>query len=251
VSDDDYSKYENLTFDKFRELAAADDLSSHQKVGFPDAYREGRETAIFRDILEKLPVGRLQNANVLEIGPGCSRLPLLLADACEQQGHQLFLIDSEEMLAQLPDRPFQHKVAGRFPAVPAFLREQAGSMDLILAYSVIQYPFEEGGFWPFFDAALALLREGGYFLIGDIPNASMRKRFFASEAGVRFHQQFTGSEEKPDVRFNRLESGAIDDSVVLAMLGRARAAGFHAWVLAQGADLPMANRREDILVHRP
>ena len=251
MSDDDYSKYEHLTFDKFRELAGSDGLSAHQKVGFPDAYREGREAAIFRDILEKLPVTRRENADVLEIGPGCSALPLMLADACERQGHRLFLIDSGEMLAHLPDRPFQHKIPGRFPAVPDFLREQAGRMDLLLAYSVIQYPFEEGGFWPFFDAALSLMRDGAFFLIGDVPNLSMRKRFFASEAGARFHREFTGSDERPDVRFNRLEVGGMDDSVVLAMLGRARAAGFHAWVLPQAGDLPMANRREDILVYRP
>jgi hypothetical protein len=35
------------------------------------------------------------------------------------------------------------------------------------------------------------------------------------------------------------------------MLGRARAAGFDAYVLAQPEALPMANRREDLLIRRP
>jgi len=53
------------------------------------------------------------------------------------------------------------------------------------------------------------------------------------------------------VHFNRLEPGQMDDSVVLALLARARAQGFHAWVLPQASELPMANRREDILIRRP
>ena len=251
VSDDDYTKYEHLSFEKFRELARSEDLSRHQKVGFPDEYREGREEAIFRDILQKLPVTRSSNKRVLEIGPGCSSLPLMLMDACQEQGHSLFMIDSEEMLEQLPDQSFLTKVAGRFPDVPDFLDSQAGQMDIVLAYSVIQYPFEEGGFWVFFDQALSLMRDDAFFLIGDIPNSSMRKRFFSSEQGVRFHQQYTGRKDRLEVHFNHLEPGLIDDSVVLAMLARARAAGYHAWVVQQSADLPMANRREDIVIYKP
>jgi len=53
------------------------------------------------------------------------------------------------------------------------------------------------------------------------------------------------------VSFNRLEPSVMDDSVVFAVLARARAQGFHAWVVPQAVDLPMANRREDILIRRP
>jgi hypothetical protein len=53
------------------------------------------------------------------------------------------------------------------------------------------------------------------------------------------------------MHFNRLEPGQMDDSVVLALLARARAQGFHAWVMPQAVDLPMANRREDILIRKP
>jgi hypothetical protein len=79
----------------------------------------------------------------------------------------------------------------------------------------------------------------------------MRKRFFASPVGVATHQRYTGGDEPPEVQFNRLEPGQMDDGVVLALLARARAQGFHAWVLPQATDLPMANRREDILIRRP
>ena len=43
----------------------------------------------------------------------------------------------------------------------------------------------------------------------------------------------------------------ITPGMVLALLARARAQGFHAWALPQAAELPMANRREDILIRRP
>jgi hypothetical protein len=53
------------------------------------------------------------------------------------------------------------------------------------------------------------------------------------------------------VRFNVLERGEMDDAVVIALVSRARAAGFDAWLLPQPAGLPMANRREDIVIARP
>ena len=39
-----------LTFDTFRDRATAAGLSRHERVGFPDAYREGYEAAIWRDV---------------------------------------------------------------------------------------------------------------------------------------------------------------------------------------------------------
>jgi len=101
------------------------------------------------------------------------------------------------------------------------------------------------GQFEFFD------RPGGQLLLGDIPNQSKRKRFFASAAGVRHHQAFTGNDEVPEVPFNVLERSKIDDAVVLGIVGRARAAGFDAYVVPQAPDLPMANRREDVLIIRP
>ncbi|MDB6162998.1 MAG: hypothetical protein JWL98_430, partial [Xanthomonadaceae bacterium] len=61
----------------------------------------------------------------------------------------------------------------------------------------------------------------------------------------------TGSDEKPEVDNHRIVPGQIDDSVVMAILMRARLAGFHGYVLPQPAKLPLANRREDILIIRP
>jgi hypothetical protein len=244
-------RFDKLDFDAFRKLATQPDLSYHEKVGFPVSYREHKEDLIFADMCGKLTTLDGRGRTVLEIGPGCSQLPVMLADLCAARGHELTLVDSAEMLALLPDAPHVRKVPGRYPDLPALLEQHAGKADLIIAYSVVQYVFAEGNIWDFLDRSLLLLRPGGELFLGDIPNVTMRKRFFASEAGHACHRAFSGTDAAPEVHFNRPEPGNMDDSVVLALLARARAAGFHAWVLPQHPDLPMGNRREDLLIRRP
>ncbi|HEV7137486.1 MAG TPA: class I SAM-dependent methyltransferase [Steroidobacteraceae bacterium] len=243
---------DGLTFDNFRELAVRDGLSRHERVGFPDRYREGREQLIFGDMLAKLRALRGTGLRVLEIGPGCADVPRHLIAHCAQHRHGLHLADSAEMLAHLPDAPHVSKWCGAFPGT-IFERMRADGLrfDAIIAYSVIQYVFAEANLWGFLDSCLSLLTDGGELLLGDIPNATMRKRFFSSADGRRQHREFTQKDAPPEVVFNRLETGAIDDSVVLALLARSRAAGFHAWVVPQADGLPMANRREDILIRKP
>src|SRR5262245_24916114 len=245
-------RFDSLTFASFRELATAEGLSRFERIGFPDSYRDGYEAAIFRDITRKLANLSRNGQIVFDIGCGCSDLPLLLADTCARQGHTLVLCDSPEMLAHLPEEPFVRKAPGCFPrdAVDV-LDEYLGRADAILVYSVLQYVFVDLPLFTFVDACLALLAPGGQLLLGDIPNVSKRKRFFASDAGARHHQQFTGTDDIPAVAFNAIESAKIADAVVSASLARARAAGFDAYVLPQSPDLPMANRREDILITRP
>lgn len=248
----EFSKFENLTFDDFRNLASDTTLSRHEKVGFPDSYRDGKEECIFTDMLLKLSNLSLKDRVVLEIGPGCSELPVMLAKLCKKNSNQLIFVDSEEMLALLPNDRHIKKYFGVFPsALDVDYDSLVGKVDLIVAYSVIQYVFSEGNLWKFVDYCLALLADGGEILFGDIPNISMRKRFFASDAGYLSHRSFTGCDERPEVNFNQLEIDHMDDSVIIAILARARAQGFHAWVVPQMPLLPMASRREDILIRKP
>lgn len=248
----DPNRFADLTYDGFRELARDESLSPHEKVGFPDSYRAGKEEAILRDVRAKLSNLELAGRRMLDVGPGCSGVALGILELCREKGHALTLVDSAEMLALLPDEPFAAKLPARFPEeCPAFLEENRGRLNAILVYSVLQYVFREGNVFAFFDACLELLADGGQLLIGDIPNQSMRKRFFSSAEGVRFHQAFTGTGEVPAVAHNTLEPGQIDDAVLLGLVLRARSAGYHAFLLPQAADLPMANRREDLLVQKP
>jgi hypothetical protein len=68
---------------------------------------------------------------------------------------------------------------------------------------------------------------------------------------VRHHQAYTGTAEMPAVSFNVPEPGKLDDAVVLGIVARCRAAGFDAYLLPQPPELPMTNRREDVLIVRP
>ncbi|WP_434718258.1 class I SAM-dependent methyltransferase [Paraburkholderia sp. A1BS-2L] len=240
-----------IGFEDFRRLARDESLSKYERIGFPDEYREGFERQIFDDIAGKLYNLQRQQQTVLDIGPGCSDLPNMLINLCERNGHSLTLVDSEEMLRQLDDRPFLSKVTAPYPDCPELIDGLSGAVDVILCYSVLQYIVLDTAFFRFLDDSLSLLAPGGQMLIGDIPNVSKRKRFFSSEAGIRFHKDFMRTADEPVVRFNQIEHDQIDDAIVFAILGRARSAGFDAYLLPQARSLPMANRREDILIQRP
>lgn len=246
-----YQRFESLTFDDFRRMAQDDSLSRYEKIGFPDTYRQGKEEFIWQDIKAKLPLLDARNKVVLDIGPGCSELPFMLIEQCRRNAHTLILVDSEEMLAQLPSESFIKKVAGYYPNCAELFTEYRARVDVVLTYSVLHYIFAESNVWAFLDRSLELLAHGGEMLVGDIPNVSKRKRFFSSPAGVKFHQEFTGTAGTPEVVFNRIEHELIDDAVMLALISRARNEGCDAYVLPQCADLPMANRREDILIKKP
>jgi hypothetical protein len=245
------NRFANLRFDDFRRLAVDESLSDFERIGFPDSYREGYEPMIFADVLSKLTNLTRDHARVLDIGPGCSELPRLLIEQSRQRSHQLLLVDSAEMLDRLPDEPFIVKDAARYPDCQDLITQNQGKLDAILCYSVLQYVVNDSSVFTFVDTALSLLAPGGQMLIGDIPNVSKRKRFFSSDTGVAFHKAFMKTDEPPELTFNRLESGQIDDAVVFALLQRARVAGFDAYVLPQHPSLPMANRREDIFIVRP
>lgn len=246
-------RFAELDYEGFRRLAKEPGLTPNERIGFPDSYRAGKEEDIWADIVRKIQVLEQQRGlAVLDIGPGCAKLPRLLAETARRQGHSVVLIDSAEMLDQLTDIPEVEKVAGFFPGdFGDFIDAHRERFDVVISYSVLHYVFVDTSVFDFVDVCLQLLAPGGWLMLGDLPNASMRKRFFASAAGKAFHKQFMKTDEDPSVQFNAVERGVLDDAVVLSLVMRCRAAGFDAWVMPQGPDLPMANRREDLLIHRP
>jgi SAM-dependent methyltransferase len=239
-------------YEGYRELASTPGLSKYNRICAPDSYREGRELAIFEDIRSKLPALDAQGARIADIGCGCTDMPGIVARHVEQKGGNATFIDSPEMLQWLPDSPAYRKLPGQFPGgLESFLAEEQGTFDGIICYSVIQAIFPGGDLYTFFDSLLRLLAPRGRLLIGDIPNISRRKRFFASETGIAHHKAYMNTTEDPVVAFNVMESGHFDDAIIFGLLMRARAAGYDAYVVPQHPALPMANRREDILVERP
>lgn len=245
------SKLDNLTFKKFRELASDKQLSKYEKIGFYDKFRKGKEQHIFDDMLRKLPNLHKKNATVVDIGCGCSDLPFILIEHCKKNKQHLILIDSQEMLDMLPNEKFITKIAGQYPnECEAFINEYTQKADVIISYSVFHYVFEELPYMAFIDKTLQLLADGGEFLIGDIPNSTKRNRFFNSEKGIIHHQAANKTKRKPKLSFNTISHNVIDDGVIFSILQRARLAGFESYVLPQPEELPMGNRREDILISK-
>lgn len=243
--------FEGLGYSDFERMARDPSLSSNEKIGFPDTYRVGYEQAIYADIKSKLPKLVQPGATVLDIGPGCADLPRMLIADCQRHGQSLVLVDSAAMLDMLPEGVGVQKVPGFYPHCRDALGALIGRVDVLLCYSVFHYIFVEASFWRFVDFSLELLAPGGQMLIGDIPNISKRKRFFSSDAGVKFHQHFMQTADVPEVDFRAIESDKIDDAVILGVILRARAQGCDAYWLPQPDALPMANRREDILIFKP
>src|SRR4051812_1008682 len=94
MESENYKRFASLTFNDFRRMAEDESLSIYEKIGFPNSYREGKEELIFNDIEAKLPSLSGRDKIVLDIGPGCSRLPLMLIERCRAQSHTLLLVDS-------------------------------------------------------------------------------------------------------------------------------------------------------------
>lgn len=246
-----HERFAGLTYESFRGMAQDPTLSPHERSGFTDTDREGAETAILADVESKLLALSDTEATVVDIGCGAGPLAEGLRRLCAERDHELVLVDSPEVLAHHSDAHGVHKIAGRFPDTPELLENWAGECDAVLSYSVLQYAFADASVFTFLDRALTLLRAGGRLLLGDLPNASMRRRFLASDAGREHHRAYVGRAEDPPWRWPELPLGEPDDAVALALVARARDAGFHAWVVPQAPGLPMANRREDLLFARP
>lgn len=237
------------TYDDFRHLATNESLSKYEKIGFPNSFRSGKEEAIFADIRAKCPVLEEKGKIVLDIGPGCSELPHMLASLCEKQNHTLLLADSEEMLAHLPDKDFIRKFSGFFPATKPAIAAAFPKVDAIICYSVFHYIFAETDVNGFIDACADLLNDGGQMILGDIPNISKRIRFFSSPNGVAFHKAYMKTDQPPVIP--AIQPGDIDDKVLHDIVLRAQKTGCDAYVVPQPADLPMANRRDDIIIRKP
>ena len=122
-------------------------------------------------------------------------------------------------------------------------------LSALVQSTVFHYVFGRKRQNLFLDSCLSLLAHGGQLLLGDLPNASKRARFFASPAGIEFQEKY--AQMMPNTPNQTVEKNSLDDSIIFALLRRAHIRGFDAYLLPQAHDLPMANRREDILIVRP
>lgn len=238
-----------ITFESFKEMAKDPNLSKYEKIGFPDEYRAGKEFDIYKDLEAKLALNR-KNITILDIGCGCSDLVDHLSSNAEANNQKLLMLDSQEMLDLISNKPFIEKVPGKFPDCIDSLEPYRGNIDVIIAYSVLHHIILDSNPFSFIDQSLELLNYGGLFLLGDIKNLSKRNRFFASHTGLNFHKEFTKGEDIPPPSATEFPGiyENIDDGMVFGIMQRYRNFGFETYLIPQSATLPFSNRREDLLI---
>jgi SAM-dependent methyltransferase len=245
------TRFATLSYERFRTMARDNSLSLNERMGMPDAFRDGFEDAILADVESKLPAVTEQGRTIIDIGCGCGLLTQKLIALCEARGHKLVLVDSPEMLELLPDAAHVTKVPGAFPDCAEAIRAAAPEGgDAILIYGVLQVIFGSADIFSFTSEAARLLRPHGHLMFGDIANISKTKRFLSTPEGIEYHKAYMRTNEPPTVAAFLEDDAKMDDSVIFALMMRLRASGFEAYVLPQSSALPLANRREDIVVVR-
>lgn len=242
------TKHNEINYEAFKLMALDENLSKYEKIGFPDNYRQGKEKNIFLDLSDKLKLDR-NGLKVLDIGCGCSDLADFFIENAEKTNQELLMLDSAEMLSLLKDSKVVKKIPGQFPTIADDMSEYLGKLDVVVAYSVMQHVVLDFNPYSFIDKALDLLKPNGYLLLGDIPNNSKRNRYFCSEAGRKAHEEYVGSKDVPlPLRHYPDTYEKIDDGILFGILLRYRGLGMETYILPQGEELPMATRREDILI---
>ena len=166
----------------------------------------------------------------------------------ERERVEVVLVDSKEMLDNLPNKTFVIKKDIQFPD-KNFVRQYYEKADVVIIYSVLHHIYFHQNFIDFLDNAISLLKKGGQMLIGDIPNVSKKKRFLSSDFGKEFHKKFSGDypEYIKCIDFKKQE---ILDDLVFMILQRYRNMGFETYLLPQNENLPLCYTREDILIRK-
>lgn len=241
-------QFSRITFEEFKHFANDESFSKYEKIGFPDEYRKNQEKNIFDDLNQKLNLDR-SRINILDIGCGCSDLLKHLIHNSQHLEQNLILVDSEEMLNLTKDEACISKVPGKFPDCFDKLEKYTNQIDVIIVYSVLQHIVLDSNPYSFFDKCLELLKSEGTLIIGDIPNYSKRNRFFQSDRGKSMHQEFSNNDGSPAPHTEFPDNfEKIDDGLLFGIMLRYRALGFETYLVPQNPQLPMANRREDLLI---
>lgn len=244
----DNASFQSLTFDDFRHLATTDSIDSYVSSGFQPEHRIGYELTIFQDIASKLYpyVSSTFQTKALEVGPGLTPLVGHHIQYCHKNNIKLHLLDSAEVLDQLPHDDKIVYLPGRLES----LNLPKESFHFILLYSVIQHIYLESNIFLVLTKLINTLKPGGRILIGDIPNIDAVNRFLTSSAGLDYHKKNYG-----DIPYRQLTISEnptrLCDEVITSMLSFARSLGCHSYMMPQSRELPYYPRRDDILICKP
>lgn len=235
------------SFADFKKLALDKTLNNNQKVGFDDIYRKELEKNIFLDISLKLNI--IPNKTIMDIGCGCSLPVYDLIEYARNNKNKLYLIDSKEMLSNLPNEDFIVKIICEFPNCKEIQKLQK-KIDYIIVYSVLHHIFTYANYIEFIDTTIELLSSNGELLLGDIPNISKQKRFSSLSKKIEYTKDWFGNIDKSNITYNTLEKMSIDDGIIFSILQRYRGMGCETYLLNQKKYLPLGEIREDILIKK-
>ena len=208
------------------------------------------ERYILSDIVKKLNID--VDDNILDIGSGTGNITIPLSFICRE----VYALDHPDVLDALKNR------CGGLNNF-TFLSGNFLDLDVdrkfnkILVYSVLHCLKDEKEVKYFIDKALSLLEIGGRLLLGDIPNASTKKRFIESDYGKIFLDNWKENMNDSLLRIQPLEldednmSVKFNDSTIIRLIGYIRSKGFNAYFLSQPSELPFGHTREDLLIIHP
>ena len=144
----------------------------------------------------------------------------------------MVLVDSKEMLDNIKQGEiFIKKFPIKFPN-QNFVSEYREKVDVVIIYSVLHHVYFHQNFIEFLDNAVALLKEGGRLLIGDIPNISKKKGFLSSDFGKEFNKNFSG-QYPAEIKGIDFKEKEIQDDLIFMILQRYRLMGFETCLLPQ------------------
>jgi SAM-dependent methyltransferase len=211
-------------------------------------FQQDAQKLILCDLESKLRL--LPRHSLLEIGcgPGNLLIPLSFRVRTAVGIDHSDLIESAKSRCESENIQF---LPGRFPETNI-----EGEFDRILIYSVLHYVADFTEATRFLDAATAFLASGGRMVVGDLPNSDRKSRFRNSEAGRKFEIEWSRlCEANPESGPNPLSGissiGTFNDQMIVDLIRRYRAMGFHAHVVEQDQALPFGHTREDIIIVRP
>lgn len=241
--------FDNLSYSTFKMMAKDHNLTKNEKIGFPKIYRDNLDEVIFNDMLKKIPNLNKANQTILDIGCGCGTLIDLLLKHCNKMQSTIHLNDSKEMLSLLPDGSDIIKWNGKFQDNSLMHNTLHHKLDVIICYSVFQYIINDISTKKFINLLKPLLKPGGQVIIGDIPNFSSKLRFLNTKEGKEYYKNVNPSILKNNYKFSKNEK-KIDDRLIIKFLSLSKDISFNAWLMPQVPQLPLSNRRDDIIIEK-
>ena len=229
-----------INFSDFAELAKLD-IKSSQKIGFDEDTRSSDiDLILVNDMIDKVNYfleSSLCNANILDIGCGCSYFTTFLIDHSILKNNKLFLIDSEEVLMNI-NTPSNNvtKIPGKFPMSNTLLNNLVGKVDLIILNSVIHHVLLENNLFNFIVSTIKYLDSFGIIYIGDLPNASMQNR------------QLDNYQETDYKRHSIQGDGRLNDSIILSLVSYFRGFGFNVYLMPKPQPYKFSHSREDLII---